>query len=276
MTALLFIWIDFFLPLYLKSFIHMKLRTLISSLILLFFCFAAMSSWSQCTPATPEQCPDPENDGQICPDSLVPAYVGQLYSQVATIKPPEVFMMPDSTEITIHHVKLMEVTNLPAGLTWQSNTTDSVFIAGEYYCVLLEGTPVLAGEYPLRIVVDVYVLVFSFPVRVATVTDSTSLKLVVLDDTGINGDKNTPLFIRQNIPNPFQRNTRIDYYSEMAGIVNFEVYSLLGQRVYAQHADAAKGENSLIFNGETLPEGSYFYIFRSAGFKSTGIMIRTY
>ena len=254
----------------------MKLKPLTFFLILLSFCFAAMTAWSQCEPASPEQCPDPENNGQVCPDSLTVARIGQLYSQVATIKPPAIYLMEDSTEIELHHVKLMEVGNLPAGITWQSNTIDSIFTAGEYYCVLMEGTPVLAGDYPLRIVVDVYVVVVPGwpPIKVATVTDSTSLTLVVVDDAGIKGNENTSLFVRQNIPNPFQCNTRIDFHSEIIGTVDFEVYSILGQRVYDQQIIAIRGENSLIFNGQMLPEGPYFYIFRSARYKSTGIMIR--
>ncbi|MCK9398722.1 MAG: hypothetical protein M0Q51_01855 [Bacteroidales bacterium] len=254
----------------------MKLKPLTFYLLLLSFCFAAMTAWSQCEPASPEQCPDPENNGQVCPDSLTVARIGQLYSQVATIKPPAIYLMEDSTEIELHHVKLMEVGNLPAGITWQSNTIDSIFTAGEYYCVLMEGAPVLAGDYPLRIVVDVYVVVVPGwpPIKVATVTDSTSLTLVVVDDAGIKGNENTSLFVRQNIPNPFQCNTRIDFHSEIIGTVDFEVYSILGQRVYDQQIIAIRGENSLIFNGQMLPEGPYFYIFRSARYKSTGIMIR--
>jgi len=254
----------------------MKLKPLTFYLLLLSFCFAAMTAWSQCEPASPEQCPDPENNGQVCPDSLTVARIGQLYSQVATIKPPAIYLMEDSTEIELHHVKLMEVGNLPAGITWQSNTIDSIFTAGEYYCVLMKGTPVLAGDYPLRIVVDVYVVVVPGwpPIKVATVTDSTSLTLVVVDDAGIKGNENTSLFVRQNIPNPFQCNTRIDFHSEIIGTVDFEVYSILGQRVYDQQIIAIRGENSLIFNGQMLPEGPYFYIFRSARYKSTGIMIR--
>lgn len=252
-------------------------RKIITLLLLLPICVFTLNSYSQCTPATPEECPDPENNGEVCPDSLSVARVGQIYSQVATIKPPPVYYLPpDSIEIPLHHVKLMEVGNLPSGLTWHSNTTDSIFIAGEYYCVLMEGTPDLPGEYPLRIVVDVYVVILPGfpPVKVATVTDSTSLSLVVIDDAGIKGDDNTSLIARHNIPNPFQKSTRIDYYSEIAGSVDFEVYSILGQRVYHQNIITVRGENSMVFNGQTLPEGPYFYIFRSAGYKSTGIMIR--
>ena len=254
----------------------MKTRNLTYFFILLFFCFAAMSSRSQCTPASPDECPDPENNGQVCPDSLAAARLGQFYSEVATIKPPAIYFMEDSTEIPLHHVKLMQVGNVPPGLTWQSNTTDSIFTAGEYYCVLLEGTTDLAGDYPLRIVVDVYAVILpGWPaIKVATVTDSTSLVIAVVDDAAINESAYPELFVRRNIPNPFQLDTRIDFHSEISGKVDFEVYSLLGQKVYFQQVNAFKGENSLVFNGQMLPEGPYFYIFRSSGYKSTGIMIR--
>jgi hypothetical protein len=240
------------------------------------FCLGTLYTYSQCDPATPEECPDPENNGQVCPDSLPVAFINQSYSQVATIKPPAVFVMEDGTEITLHHVKLQEVSNLPVGITWQSNTTDSVFIAGEYYCVLMEGNPVTAGEYPLRIVVDVYVIVIPGfpPVKVATAVDSTSLTMIVVDDTGIKDKFNDSFFVRQNNPNPFKTETRIDYYSEKTGPVTFEVYNLLGKRIHVETIMASGGENTMVFNGELLPKGSYFYVLRFGGYQSTGMMIR--
>lgn len=253
---------------------NLKIFTLI---LLLSLSLANLYSYAQCTPETPEQCPDPENNGQICPDTLAIGYVGQPYSQVATIKPPlQYYLPPDSTQITLHHVKLMEVGNLPAGLTWQSNASDSIFMAGEYYCVLLEGTPDSAGEYHLRIVVDVFVVILPGfpPVDVATVTDSTSLTINVINNSGIKGYNNTSLMAGRSFPNPFRDNTRIDFYSGISGTVTFEVYSILGRKVYDQQITAVKGENSLVFNGQELPEGPYYYVFRSAGYKSTGIMIR--
>lgn len=250
-------------------------RKIFTLLIISAIFLANLASFGQCTPATPEQCPDPENNGQICPDTLAIAHTGQLYSQVATIKPPlQYYLPPDSTLITLHHVKLMEVGNLPQGLAWQSNTTDSVFNAGEYYCVLLEGTPDSAGEYHLRIVVDVYVLLFNIPVYVTTITDSTSLTIIVVNDSGIKGYNNTSLLTRSCFPNPFQENTRIDFYSGIAGPVAFEVYSILGKKVHDEQIIAVRGENSLVFNGQELPDGPYFYVFRSSGYKATGIMIR--
>jgi hypothetical protein len=243
--------------------------------LILFISLLNLAAFSQCEPLTPEQCPDPENNGEVCPDTLEPAFLNQFYSQVATILPPSIYYLPpDSTVINLHHVKIKEVGNLPNGLTWQSNTTDSVFTAGEYYCVLMEGTPDSAGEYPLKIVVDVYVLVFNFPVKVATAVDSTSLVLKVIDNTGIRSFKNAAFHAEQNIPNPFRSETRVRYYSDKPEAVVFEVFSLLGERVYAEQLVSEKGQNQLVFQGAYLPCGTYFYRLRSERYQSGGMMIR--
>jgi hypothetical protein len=253
----------------------MKLRFTPHLLLLLLFYFVTIQARPQCTAATPEQCPDPENNGQICPDSLVAAHVGQLYSQVVTIKPPAVYMV-DSVEIVLDHAQLMQVGNLPQGITYQSNADNNIFTAGEYYCILLEGTPDSVGSFALHIVVDVYAVIFpGLPaIKVKTVTDSTSLTLVVIDNTGIGEAGNTPFFVRQNVPNPFRAETRIDFHSEISGVMDFTVYSMMGQCIHSEQVNVTKGENALIFDGMILPKGSYIYVFRSAGYKSTGIMIR--
>jgi len=225
---------------------------------------------------TAEECADPENNGEICPDTLESAYLTQFYSQVATIKPPSVYYLPpDSTVINLHHVKLTEVGNLPPGLTWQSNTTDSIFIAGEYYCVLMEGTPDSVGIFPLRITVDVYVLVFNVPIKVATVTDSTSLAIQVVDDTGIGEVFNNNVHTLQNVPNPFLSETTISYFTERPTNGTFELYTIQGTLIHTEKIQSAKGDNLLIYNGQNLIPGMYFYLLRLEGYLASGIMIRS-
>jgi len=252
-------------------------RKIFTLFFLISLSLLTFNAFSQCEPLTPEQCPDPENNGEVCPDSLEMAFVHQFYSQVATIKPPAIaYLPPDSIEITLHHVKLMGVGNLPGGLTWQSNAADSIFIAGEYYCVLMEGQPESAGIYPLRITIDVYAVVFPGfpPIKVATVTDSTSLAIEVVDDSGIKSDDPASLAVKQNIPNPFQSETRIGFFSDAAGPATFEVYSSQGQSIHVEKLDVHNGDNDLIYNGQLLSPGMYFYLIRSDGYQSSGIMIR--
>jgi hypothetical protein len=243
--------------------------------LIIAFSLLKFNSFSQCEPMTPEQCPDPENNGEVCPDSLEAAYINQFYSQVATIKPPAVYYLPpDSTEINLHYVKLMNVGNLPEGITWQSNTPDSIFTAGEYYCVLMEGTPVLAGIYPLNITVDVYVLVFGTPVKVATVVDSTSLNVLVIDNSGINDHSLSTLAGVHNVPNPFAGETSFTFWSEQDQAFIFEIYSQDGRKQYSEDFFAFRGSNNIIFNGQHLAKGMYFFRLRSEDEQVSGIMIR--
>jgi hypothetical protein len=239
--------------------------------------FPSISAYSQCDPLSSEQCPDPENNGQVCPDSLEPAFLNQFYSQVATIKTPAVYYQPpDSTAITLHHVQLVELGNLPPGITWLSDSPDSNFIAGEYNCVLMEGQPESAGLFPLRIKIDVYVVVFPGfpPVKVATVTDSTSLNLLVIDDSGTPEGGDWEVSESQNFPNPFRTETRIPFIADRPGEVSFNVYTLMGQLVHQEEFIAEKGENEILFNGRDLPEGSYYFVIRTGNRKTNGIMLR--
>ncbi len=245
-------------------------------ILLIPFTLISLNAFPQCEPMTPEECPDPENNGQVCPDSLEMAFLSQFYSQVATIKPPAVYYVPpDSTQVNLHHVKLMGVGGLPEGLAWQSNTPDSIFNAGEYYCVIMEGYPQAAGDYPLKITVDVYVLVFNTPVKVATVVDSTSLSIQVVDDSGAEEENNLLVQELQNIPNPFKSETRLTFYSGSKQSVTFTVYSPDGRVCHKREILTERGENTVLFNGETLLPGMYFYSLNSSEWQRTGKMIRT-
>ncbi len=245
-------------------------------ILLISFTLLSFTAFPQCEPMTPEECPDPENNGQVCPDSLEVAFLSQYYSQVATIKPPAVyFVPPDSTQVNLHHVKLMEVGGLPEGLSWQSNSPDSIFNAGEYYCVIMEGYPQAAGVYPLKITVDVYVLVFNVPIKVATVVDSTSLSIQVVDDSGTEEENNPSVVELQNYPNPFTDDTRFTYYSGSKQTVTFTVYSPEGRVCFKREILAERGKNTVLFNGETLLPGLYFYSLNTSEGQRTGKMIRS-
>ena len=253
----------------------MKMRNAIL-LFAAFLLFLSLDAFTQCEPMTPEECPDPENNGQVCPDSLEIAFINQFYSQVATIKPPAVYITPDSIEINLLHVKLMEVGNLPEGIAWQSNSPDSIFVAGEYYCVLMEGTPVEAGDYALRITVDVYISFFGTPVKVATVTDSTSLTLSVVDDSGIFNGKYSSAYLAQSRPNPFQNVTRISFENESEGFIGLKIYDLVGNCVFSDRFYALEGKMEYEYDGSSIPGGTYLYRLIFDDHTAGGIMIKAH
>jgi hypothetical protein len=78
----------------------------------------------------------------------------------------------------------------------------------------------------------------------------------------------------QNYPNPFNPSTRIEFTLPATGKVKISVYNQLGQlvktitdRVYPA------GSNEILFNGENLPSGVYFYRIESGTFSETKKMV---
>jgi len=232
--------------------------------------FLSVTALAQCTPLGPEECPDPENNGQICPDSLAIGYLNQPYSQVATILAP----LEDTSGVALHHLTLISVDNMPPGMAWVSNAPSNEFMAGNYYCILMDGTPTDTGTFFLKIIVDIYIDFMGFPVLAGRVTDSTSLAIVIVDNTGLKENSGKNLAITGNYPNPFTTWTSIKYLVKETGPVSFGLYSLLGERLHEQEMTAMPGENYFHFYGENLTPGAYYYVLRSLSYSASGMMIR--
>lgn len=235
---------------------------------IIFTFFFSISARPQCTPMGPEDCPDPENNGQVCPDTMPDGYLNQLYHEEATILVPEQYM-----SATIHHLTLVDVGNLPPGLSWETNALNNEFMAGYYYCMLLEGAPTEAKTFYLKIVIDVYIDILGQAVYFTRITDSTSLAMIIREDFGID-DSPAGISLEGNFPNPFNEWTtiRFDADRQQAGV--FEVYSLLGEKQYARDIFIKYGNNAIPFNGSMLAAGSYFYVIRFKGRVYSGIFIR--
>ncbi|MCK4856800.1 MAG: T9SS type A sorting domain-containing protein [candidate division Zixibacteria bacterium] len=75
----------------------------------------------------------------------------------------------------------------------------------------------------------------------------------------------TQFALRQNCPNPFNANTLIQYVLDRPAPVQFEVFNILGAKVYSENVGArTPGIYSVIWeskdnSGKTLPSGIYFY-----------------
>jgi hypothetical protein len=213
---------------------------------------------AQCTPGDETTCPDPENNGQICPDSLPKAIIDEPYSQQFTILAPPSFEI-SGLVINLHHIKILGIENLPSGITWLSNAADSVFMVGTYYCVLLEGTPSQKGIFPLKIQVGVW-LDPGFglpPIAADTIADSTSLSIEVIEASSI-GDRATTNGLHFNCtPNPFNDMMEIELIHAEPGDAILELYSLTGQLVRKQQLQVNKEHERISMEGEGLLPGMY-------------------
>jgi hypothetical protein len=71
--------------------------------------------------------------------------------------------------------------------------------------------------------------------------------------------------LSQNIPNPANNRTRIDYSIPEAGEVIFNVHSVSGQLLYSQTIEATNGKQSLELNTSSFAAGIYFYSIEYKG-----------
>jgi hypothetical protein len=77
---------------------------------------------------------------------------------------------------------------------------------------------------------------------------------------GITSTGETNAFtLGQNIPNPANNSTIINYSVPEAGKVIFHVHSISGQLLYSKTIEAQRGNQSIELNTSTLAAGIYFY-----------------
>jgi len=225
--------------------------------ISLFLVFLAGQANAQCTPLSEEGCPDPEGNGEICPDTISPVFVGLPYEQVVTM------LAPSSVDtlgynVNLHHITLIDVEGLPEGIEWVTNAENNEFFIETYYCILFSGTSNAdVGDYPLKVVVDIYANIFGEPVNIFQLTDSTSLKMQVMDPSSI-GERKRSTIISNVWPNPFSNELNLELNTGMNSTGKIELYNLMGKMVYSQKIDRQSPKNKMYLEGVGLPDGLYF------------------
>jgi len=78
----------------------------------------------------------------------------------------------------------------------------------------------------------------------------------------------------QNYPNPFNPVTRIDFEIPKSDFVKIKVYDILGREIQILlNQNLKPGRYSIIFNGDGLPSGIYFYRLITGDFTETKKMV---
>ena len=80
--------------------------------------------------------------------------------------------------------------------------------------------------------------------------------------------------LKQNFPNPFNPETRIEYQIPFTTKVELAVYNSLGQKIKTLiNKEQTAGAYQIIFNASQLASGVYYYKIRTAGFSQVGKML---
>jgi len=205
----------------------------------------------------------------VYPDSatgLAIAYVGVPYAEtITTITPADtciVIILPPCQVIPIDSVVIDVFTGLPTGFNVVSENQTSlnfVFAGGSSSCMLITGTATAGqvGFYPLTVSGLSWATVLGVPTSQPFLVDYYILEIVM--PTGVESFSGEEFEIKQNIPNPFSNNSRIEYYLPEASNVSLSVYNVLGKMVKSENVQATKGVNNFSLNAADFSNGVYFY-----------------
>lgn len=231
----------------------------VNILLAIFFCILFnFSGYSQCDPDT-ANCKDTDEPGQVCPDTLHSATVGEAYEQVFTIIPPDKFDF-GTGDIEIFKIVIDSVTNMPPGLSYEVNATD--MYPDTAYCGLISGTPTETGTYFLEIYVRPFVYFADDTIVFDPTIDSTSLSITVNNTAGIFPTDNMQTTLLPPKPNPFDTRSNIGLNTDKYGVGELYIYYLTGELVHHEKKWIQPGINYFNYDGEELRKGIYIYRIR--------------
>jgi hypothetical protein len=221
---------------------------------------ATFNSYSQCTPNTSI------TQAGIYPDSatgLAGGVVGQAYNQEMQLRVPldtlvDLLGTGTPSLVPITSISLTAFNNLPAGLTYSCNPPTCVFPGGTNGCVLISGTPLVAGTFLPLAVTTTAGTVFGFPV---TQVDTIDYYVITISNssTGLYESTSSAFQMDQNTPNPSEEMTAIRFFLPHPGDVEFRMFNMIGKEVYRNLLSAEQGENSFRIDSRLFSEGVYMY-----------------
>ena len=225
--------------------------------ILFLFFIGYSTANAQCVPGT-------STDPGITPDSatgLTPAIVGQPYNQVMQLVAPTdttAMIGPFPVNVTIVSITLTSFTGLPPGLTYSCTPSNCVFPGGSNGCVLISGTPTVAGTFNLTAITST---IGSTPIGNITQYDTIGYYNIVVTGSVSGIDESTGLSFSmdQNTPNPCNDFADIRFTVPQMGDVEFRMFNLIGKEVYRSLINAEQGENNVKIDSRDFAPGVYMY-----------------
>ena len=183
---------------------------------------------------------------------------GVYYSQNLTFKVPldGGDVDPLYAGVGIDSFWVDTVIGLPPCLSYSTNNPNGSYLGGELGCIEIFGTCNTTGSYDVTIKTlgwATLVVAFSVPY------DFVGYHIDVIGTTGEIEITKQDFYVTQNSPNPFRGNTEIVYQTKETGNILFDVYDLLGKKVYSEIYQSTFGQNVITFNSGNTPAGVYMY-----------------
>lgn len=182
---------------------------------------------------------------------------------------------PNYAGFIIDSVQFVGIDNLPPGLAIACNSQTNgpcTYLAGVLGCGLIEGTPTTAGTYDMVLNVLAYATVFGTPIPVPQSFAGYTIVIAPASTLGIT-EGTVGLGQVQNVPNPFNQRTTIEFTLIRAANTTVKVYNLLGEEVWREDVSGKPGMNRVGFEPTDLQDGIYLYKVQSGSSAFTGRMV---
>ena len=210
----------------------------------------------------------------VWPDTLTnfpPAQLNMAYSTQLDVRiPADASVVNPAFQLPVDSGFVADVIGMPPGLSYVCNSQTGAFctfLGDTVGCAVIEGTPTVAGVYPLVIEMTGYVTFAGFATPVPLTF--TGYKIVVSEPSGIGEALTAKLELSQNIPNPFETITNIPFSVPNAGEVEIIVSTLLGKKLISTKLQAEAGDNSYEFDASLIGSGLYLYSISTGDQKIT-------
>lgn len=192
---------------------------------------------------------------------VAPAIVNTPYEQVFYFKiPQDTVVSSNGNDIDgiINSMTLLNVENVPNGMTYQCSSTNCVFPGNSYGCMVISGTPTQQGNFNIVLKTRTNVTGFfnGFPVTTTNIDEDFPMTIVVssaVSSSSVSVKNKVSVY-----PNPTSNQARLDISSPKGGVAEISVVNLVGQRVYNSKVDNFNGAYSHILNKSTLGSGLFF------------------
>jgi hypothetical protein len=135
-----------------------------------------------------------------------------------------------------------------------------IFYPDSPECILISGTPVEEGEFPLAIHVIAYILgPGDVPIPTDPVVNDSSIVLTINGPASVDPMQYREFQLLPGIPNPFSDGTRIGFYTPVDERLELTVYNILGERMHRETEGFPPGEHCFSYDGQELEPGTYIY-----------------
>ena len=219
-----------------------------------------------------------------------PACINEPFEFVVTINvPPSI--APGGFQINVDSITIAltgAVENLPEGLDYACNPPSCVLVPEDTLsCIVIFGTPTNPADIGTSsIIINGDGFTDFLPIATPiTIPDNSGIFPGAAGDYFLEvreeGDcmtTNTRDYLNEqlnlgNNPNPFSYETMIEVTSLSRENLDFEVFDLLGQRIYLEKVAILPGTNQIPFDGSQLQNGIYNYSFSNGESRVSSKMI---